>query len=157
MPFRPPTPVHVIHTDASTRGWGASCDRWTLQGSWSPVLRHTHINVLEMLAVLNTITQRGDVLRHSVVRFCSDNISVVYYINKQGGTRSMALMRAAEQVLRLAESLQIVLQASFIRGSLNVIADMLSRADTVLKTEWRLSLMTFSWVSDHSPWGSSDC
>ena len=65
----------------------------------------------------------------------------------------MALMRAAEQVLRLAESLQIVLQASFIRGSLNVIADMLSRADTVLKTEWRLSLMTFSWVSDHSPWG----
>ena len=59
----------------------------------------------------------------------------------------MALMRAAEQVLRLAESLQIVLQASFIRGSLNVIADMLSRADTVLKTEWRLSLMTFSRAS----------
>ena len=63
----------------------------------------------------------------------------------------MALMRAAEQVLLLAESLQIVLQASFIRGSLNVIADMFSRADTVLKTEWRLSLLTFSWVSDQSP------
>ena len=47
----------------------------------------------------------------------------------------MALIREAEQVLRLAESLQIVLQASFIRGSLNVMADMLSRADTVLKTE----------------------
>ena len=65
----------------------------------------------------------------------------------------MALMRAAEQVLLLAESLQIMLQASFIRGSLNVIADMLSRAETVLKTEWRLSLTTFSWVSDHSRWG----
>ena len=65
----------------------------------------------------------------------------------------MAFIRAAEQVLFLEESLQIVLQACFIRGSLNVIADMLSRAETVLKTEWRLSLMTFSWVSDHSPWG----
>ena len=30
---------------------------------------------------------------------------------------------------------------------------MLSRADTVFKTEWRLSLMTFLWVSDYSPWG----
>ena len=153
VPFRPLPPHHVIYTDASRAGWGASSANWTLSGTWSPVLRRSHINVLEMLAVLNTITLKGALLRNSVVQVCSDNLSVVYYINKQGGTRSPPLMDAVSQVLRLAERLQLTLRASYIRGDLNVIADMLSRAHTVLRTEWRLSSRTFAWVSQQSPWG----
>ena len=106
-----------------------------------------------MHAVLNTITLKGALLRNSVVQVCSDNLSVVYYINKQGGTRSPPLMDAVSQVLHLAERLQMTLRASYIRGDLNVIADMLSRAHTVLRTEWRLSTKTFAWVSQQSPWG----
>ena len=40
-------------------GMGAFSANLTLSGIWSPVLRRFHINVLEMHAVLNTITLKG--------------------------------------------------------------------------------------------------
>ena len=54
-------------------------------------------------------------------------------------------------MLRLAESFYIVLQAAHIRGEQNVLADILSRQQTVLNTEWRLGWPTFLWVSQMSP------
>ena len=56
-------------------------------------------------------------------------------------------------MLRLAESLDVVLQAAHIRGEHNVLADIFSRQLTALRTEWRLGRSTFQWVSRMSPWG----
>ena len=78
-------------------GMGAFSANLTLSGIWSPVLRRSHINVLEMHAVMNTITLKGAFLCNSVVQVSSDNLSVVYYINKQGGTRSPPLMDAVSR------------------------------------------------------------
>ena len=74
------------------------------------------------------ITIKGALLRNSDVQVCSDNWSVVYYINKKGSTGSPLLIDALSQVIRLAERLQITGRVSYIRSDLNVIADMLSRA-----------------------------
>ena len=41
----------------------------------------------------------------------------------------------------------MTLQAAHIRGEHNVLADILSRRRTVLKTEWRLETAMFEWVS----------
>ena len=99
------------------------------------------------------LTQKGASLSGSVVRLLSDNVSVVFYINKQGGTHSRRLATVAERVLRLAEFFHVTLQAAHIRGEHNVLADILSRRRTVLKTEWRLGTAAFEWVSSRSPWG----
>ena len=88
VPFRPPPPTVLVQTDASTQGWGASCDSWTLSGLWSGNELSSHINVLEMCAVENMLTQKGASLAGSVVRLLSDNVSVVFYINKQDKTCS---------------------------------------------------------------------
>ena len=97
------------------------------------------------------LLQKRFKLARRVVRLLSDNISVVFYMNKKGGARSCRLTTVAKRVLRLAESLEIVLQEAHIRGEQNVLADNLSRQRTVLKAEWRLSRHTFLWVSRMSP------
>ena len=153
VPLTPPQPQVVVLTDASTKGWGATCSDWTLNGVWSLQESKEHINCLEMKAVLLTLQSRRESLRGKVVCFRIDNLSVVFYLNKQGGTRSLSLLKYTEQVLRLAAELNIVIQAVHIKGELNVLADMLSREGLVLKNEWRLSARTFEWVCRESPWG----
>ena len=56
-----------------------------------------------MCAVENMLMQKGASLSGAVVRLLSDNVSVVFYINKQGATHSRRLATVAERVLRLAE------------------------------------------------------
>ena len=87
MSVRRPSPVMVIHTDASTFGWGATCDGATLKGVWSFQEKSLHINLLEMLAVKKTILLWSNALKSKVICFRIDNVSVVFYLNKQGGTR----------------------------------------------------------------------
>ena len=80
-----------------------------------------------MRAVEIMLTRNGFELLRRVVRLLSDNISVVFYLDKQVGTRSCHLTTVADRVLQLAESLNIVLQASHSLGKQNVLADILSR------------------------------
>ena len=150
---RPRQATVTIHTDASKTGWGAASPWGTLRGRWSLRQSSLHINVLEMLAVYLALLRWADRLQGEVVLFRIDNLSVVYYINKQGGTRSAVLMQATERVLRLAIELRVTLQASHIKGELNVLADLLSRSEVVLKTEWRLADDSFRWLKENSPWG----
>ena len=75
------------------------------------------------------------------------------YINKQGGTSSPSLMAITERVFHLIERHNILISAVHVRGELNVLADMLSRARIALKTEGRLHRMTFDWVCQQSHWG----
>ena len=39
----------------------------------------------------------------------------------------------------------------FIKGKNNVIADMLSRHDQILKSEWMLEKKMFKWILSHLP------
>ena len=136
-PLHPPAPTLRIFTDASTQGWGAHAGESTIQGIWSPQEQTLHINTLEMRAI-SLALQHFNPPPRSHVLVATDNSSVVYYINKQGGTRSWSLWTEAQDLFRITDNLGISIRARHIPGRLNVIADQLSRAGQILPTEWSL-------------------
>ena len=142
-----------IQTDASTTGWGASFLGQVLSGTWTPAERRLHINILEMKAVLLTCRQLVSHLRKQCCLFLIDNSTVVSYLQKQGGTRSPALMQVTREVLLLAEQEEFLIVAQHIKGNLNVVADLASRKGYVVSTEWAFSTRLFQVIQSLSPWG----
>ena len=67
-----------------------------------------------------------------------DNSTVVAYVNKQGGMVSRSLCLLASQFLRWTESLDVHLDARYLPGQSSVLADLLSRRDQAIGTEWYL-------------------
>ena len=80
---------------------------------------------------------REDVIGHHVTAMC-DNSTVVAYVNKQGGTVSRALCLLTSRLLRWTESFDVYLDARYLLGESNVLADLLSRHGQVVGTEWSL-------------------
>ena len=78
-----------------------------------------------------------DVAGHHVTAMC-DNSTVVAYINKQGGTVSRPLCLLTSHLLRWTESFDVHLEARYLPGESNVLADVLSRRGQVVGTEWSL-------------------
>ena len=74
-----------------------------------------------------------------VTAMCN-NSTVVAYVNKQGGMVSRSLCLLASRLLRWTESLDVHLDARYLPGQSNVLADLLSRRDQVIGTEWSLHL-----------------
>ncbi len=93
----------VFTTDASNTGWGALCEGKLTFGHWSKTESGFHINCLEMLAVCRACQFfLPDLIgRHVLIR--SDNMSVVSYINHQGGVSSKRLFILAERLLEWAQ------------------------------------------------------
>ncbi len=78
----------MLTTDASLTGWGAILEGRSSQGLWKDQHLSWHINRLEMLAVFLALKNFLADLRGHHVLVHSDNTSVVFYINHQGGFRS---------------------------------------------------------------------
>ncbi len=85
-----------------------------------------HINRLEILAVFLALKNFLTDLRGHHVLVRSDNISVVSYINHQGGLRSRPLCKQACQILLWSQGKLLSLQATYIPGAHNIGADNLS-------------------------------
>ena len=97
-----------------------------------------HINLLEMKALFLALQAfQEDVAGHHVTAMC-DNSTVVAYINKQGGTVSRPLCLLTSRLLRWTESFDVHLEARYLPGESNVLADVLSRRGQVVGTEWSL-------------------
>ena len=76
-----------LFTDASNEGWGAHLDQSSTKGLWSDREKRLHINVLELKVVSLALRSFKD----QTVLVATDNSTVVAYINKQGGTRSVEM------------------------------------------------------------------
>ena len=146
-------PSLQIQTDASTTGWGISCRGTVLSGQWTAKQRLEHINLLEMRTVLIAFHRLLPLLQNQSVLFLIDNMTVVSYLQKQGGTRSKPLLDLTIEILSIAEEHNVTVQAQHIRGSLNVVADLASRKGCVVSTEWSLTAERFQWIQNQSPWG----
>ncbi len=118
----------VVTTDASNTGWGALYEGKPTFGHWSKAEKGFHINCLEMLAVCRACQFfLPDLIgRHVLIR--SDNMSVVSYINHQGGVSSKRLFILAERLLEWAQLNLRSLRAAHLPGRLNQ-GDMLSRSN----------------------------
>ena len=133
------TPAADLHlySDVSCLGWGAHLLDQHVSGVWSDH-KLLHINLLKMKALfLGLQAFREDVIGHHVTAMC-DNLTVVAYVNKQGGTVSRALCLLTSRLLRWTESFDIHLDARYLPGQANVLADLLSRRGQVVGTEWSL-------------------
>ena len=127
----------VVTTDASLLGWGAVCLGRSARGVWRPPWKGSHINVLELQAVVLALREFLPWIRGKHVLVRSDSVTAIFYINHQGGTRSEGCLRVAESVLLLARDQLLSIRASHIPGVLNTAADLLSRGGP-LPGEWRL-------------------
>ena len=138
--FGTPAPDLHLYSDASSSGWGAHLLDQNVSGVWSAQEKLLHINLLEMKALFLALQAfQEDVAGHHVTAMC-DNSTVVAYVNKQGGTVSRPLCLLTSRLLRWTESFDVHLEARYLPGESNVLADVLSRRGQVVGTEWSLSL-----------------
>ena len=136
--FGTPAPDLHLYSDASSSGWGAHLLDQNVSGVWSAQEKLLHINLLEMKALFLALQAfQEDVAGHHVTSMC-DNSTVVAYINKQGGTVSRPLCLLTSRLLRWTESFDVHLEARYLPGESNVLADVLSRRGQVVGTEWSL-------------------
>ena len=136
--FGAPAPDLHLYSDASSSGWGAHLLDQNVSGVWSDQEKLLHINLLEMKALfLGLQAFQEDVAGHHVTAMC-DNSTAVAYVNKQGGTVSRSLCLLTSRLLRWMESFDVHLDARYLPGESNVLADVLSRRGQVVGTEWSL-------------------
>ncbi len=91
----------TITTDASKTGFGGHMSNQIFQGIWSAMEAKQHINILEMEAVIRTVSHFLPQLHNQNVLVRCDNTSVVQYINKQGGTKSVNLCYKTWELFKL--------------------------------------------------------
>ncbi|XP_060750593.1 uncharacterized protein LOC132862550 [Tachysurus vachellii] len=135
----------TLTTDASLKGWGATLMGRTVNGAWPPQLVHEHINYLELLAVWLALKHFLSFLRGRHVLVKTDNTTVVAYINRQGGTRSLQLHRLATKLIVWCDTRLLSLRATHVPGILNRGADLLSRGNP-LYGEWKLHPQVVSQI-----------
>ena len=143
----PPFSLEMF-TDASTTGWGASCQVQTARGTWTPLEREFHINHLELLAVLFALQSFAKGLADINILLRIDNTTAIAYINRMGGIRFPHLNAVAFQIWKFCENSNLSVFASYIRSADNFIADAESRK-LDLETEYELSHEAFDEITSH--------
>ena len=84
------SPSIAMTTYASIIGWGVPLESRSASGRWSAVESRLHISHLELPAVLKAIHCFTRHLRMKTIALHLDNVTATSYLNKEGGTRSMA-------------------------------------------------------------------
>ena len=133
-----PVPDLSFYSDASDVGWGAIIGEHQVSGVWTPSQKQLSINLREMMAVQNGLLRFSPFLRGKTIALFCDNVTTVAYLRRSGGTRSQVLFLKAREILLWTESMQITILPQFIQGSLNTRADLLSRPNLVIGSEWTL-------------------
>ena len=137
-PFGTPTPDLRLYSDASRAGWGAHLLDQSVLGVWSHQESSLRINLLELKALFLALRAfKYLITDHQVTAMC-DNSTVVAYVNKQRGTVSDSLCSLTGQLLRWTESKRVQLEARYLPGQSNILANLLSRRNQVLGAEWSL-------------------
>ena len=80
----------------------------------------------------------SSLLRGKTIALICDNVTTVAYLRRFGGTRSQVLFLKAREILLWVESMKVTLLPQFFQGSLNTRADLLSRPNLVIRSEWTL-------------------
>lgn len=127
--IEPYLPDIVIYTDASLQGWGCVIDEKKTGGRWSSLeLSHyeQNINALELLALFFALKAHRERIAGLVVSCKIDNSTAIAYINKFGGTHSVACDTLARDIWDFCISNKTYLLASYVESSQN-FADEPSR------------------------------
>ena len=116
-----------VQSDASGKwGCGAVYNRKWFQLQWPPEWLSIDIAVKELLAIVLAAATWGHHWRGLLVLFVSDNSSAVYNINS-GTSKHPHMMQLVRALHYIAATHNFVYRAQHLKGTLNVIADSLSR------------------------------
>ena len=126
-PIVPPKPDLTLTTDSSRMGWGAHLGQFVTQGTWSEQDKLQHINFLELKAILLALQTFEDKVSAKVVKCFCDNTTACSYIANLGGTHSPTLLSLLQELISWCIQRNITLQATYLPGVQNDLADLLSR------------------------------
>nr|XP_016847900.1 PREDICTED: uncharacterized protein LOC107982642 [Anolis carolinensis] len=151
LPFNSPQPSVSLTTDASSQGWGAHLQDLTTHSHWSTIELSLHINALELLAVEKALKSFAPLVKNRVVQLITDNTTVKFYVNKQGGTHSQTLLSIVSRIWEWCIRRHVFLVVIHLPGVDNVFADSLSRT-TLNNHEWHLHRREFKFITRR--WGT---
>lgn len=98
-----------------------------------------HINELQLLGSLYAIQAFVANKKNIVMRIFLDNSTAVSYVNKCGGTSSIALTTTSKILSASCEERNISLEVVHLAGELNAIADRESR-ERADASDWQLDI-----------------
>ena len=137
----------TIETDASTQGWGASCQGVNTGGPWTRREKENHINYLELFAAflaLQVFTQKVTV---TSILLRMDNVTAIAHVNKMGGTHSPTMSRLAIEIWKWCIARSIRIHAEHLPGKENVRADWESR-HCKDSSDWKLDNEVFARLDE---------
>ena len=120
---------HVVNTDACLTGAGMFCGGDWAYINWKndfPAAESLHINNKEILAVVCAAKRWAGLWRNCDVVVCTDSTVTKAVINK-GTCRNEVVMTALRELFWLTVEYNFRLHAIHIPGSLNQLADAISR------------------------------
>ena len=138
------SPEVEICTDASTQGWGAHRGTTTSGGRWTQVEQESHINVLELRAILfglQSLCSEQD----EFIRILTDNTTALAYVKHMGGVRSDECNEVAKEIWDWLEQRNLWVVIAHIPGSENDIADYKSR-NFQDNLEWEVKQKNFQKI-----------
>ncbi|XP_064461987.1 uncharacterized protein LOC135372255 [Ornithodoros turicata] len=144
-PLREKSVVQIIQSDSSLRGWGASSEGSVVGQQWTSDQARLHINELELVAALLGLKALVKAPPQGRILLQLDNRTVVAAINRMGSTRSSRLNQVALELWSWCLNRGLTVQAQYIPGSLNVVADRASRF-RFDSSSWRLHPLIFRKV-----------
>ena len=110
----------TIESDASKRGWGASCQGTNTGGPWTASEQSEHINLLEMKAAFLALQSFCSKRTSISVLLLMDNITAISYLNRLGGNHSRPLSDLAKEVWTWCIQKRITIHAEHLPGSENI-------------------------------------
>lgn len=132
----------MIESDASLKGWGASCEGSNTGGPWTFQEKSHHINYLELLAAFLALKSFASRRRVTSILLRLDNVTAIAFINRMGGTHSRLLSDLAVKIWNWSIERGITIHAEHLPGRYNIRADWESR-HTADSTDWRLQREIF--------------
>lgn len=129
-------PDVVIQTDSSTSGWGFVVEGEKGGGRWSEEEKLSHINVLELKAILFSLKALTGKTKGKHVKILSDSSTAVCYVTNFGGCRSLECNEVSKSIWQWCIKHNIWLTCTHIAGKDNE-ADAPSRQFND-RLEWTL-------------------
>ena len=95
----------------------------TARGPWTEEDGERHINKLELMAAFNAVRSFASSSFEISIRIFVDSSTGMSYINRSGWTHSRSCSRVFRDLVLWCESRRIRIEAVFIPGELNTVAD----------------------------------
>lgn len=115
-----------LYTDASNSDFSGYLGTSWFAETWPQAFTDLHINIKELFPIVLALELWGVRLADKCITFHSDNLSVVYVVNKQS-SKDKFLMRLVRRLVIKCMTYNINFQAAHVPGIDNTFADLLSR------------------------------